>query len=252
MTVSQILYDINFLQSIIPGYENCIAWHVLDYLGGLSFSIWSNILSFVVLYIVVKIRSLDIFNNYRIFLAIAVVPSLAIALMAIPVLNVTSDDDHYCAFDNSPLAIFVQEFYYWGRIVTIIFNCGVFLFTSHRVQLMMQSVKVDDKAVIVPIQSPLSTNLHSSSRTRKVNSGTVITQNAAIIVLVSRMKYYPLAQAISRSGSAWNEFNDNHDSTFASGLMSAICAPSVGILNFIIFLVSQSAQHHIYALASME
>lgn len=57
MTIFQLIYDFNFTLAVIKGYENCVAWHFLDYLGGLSFSFWSNIVSYVALYIVVKIRS---------------------------------------------------------------------------------------------------------------------------------------------------------------------------------------------------
>lgn len=51
------------------------------------------------------------------------------------------------------------------------------------------------------------------------------------------MKWYPLAQAISRSGAAWNEFDYYHFDTYESNIMAAVCSPMSGILNFIIFLV---------------
>lgn len=58
MALFQILYDINYIIGINSSYSSCIAWHFLDMLGGLSVTIWSNILSFVIFYVVTYIRSL--------------------------------------------------------------------------------------------------------------------------------------------------------------------------------------------------
>jgi hypothetical protein len=63
------------------------------------------------------------------------------------------------------------------------------------------------------------------------------TQERALSALVARMKYYPVVQALSRSGAAWNEFQGDTGS-FASNLTSNVCSPSIGIGYFIVFLVS--------------
>jgi hypothetical protein len=264
MTVMNIIYDINFMQGTIPGYANCLAWHVLDYLGGLSFSLWSNIISYVVLYIVVKIRSLNIYENYIYFFIIAVLPPFIIGVMSLFALDrAPDDDDVWCKFDDSVTADIVRNGYYWGRIITIIFNFVVFIYISLRVRAMTKSIKPTDKAVMIVNNPVISSNIYETesnpSRNNSTNSnassnhGNVsmisrianggnhsnnLTQTAAIAALVSRMKYYPLAQAISRSGSAWDQFDNYRYSTYQSSLTSAILGPSVGIMNFFIFLVS--------------
>lgn len=247
MTFFQILYDINFMQGVLPGYANCMAWHFLDYLGGLSFSLWSNILSFIVLFIVVKIRSINIFFNYWYFAAVAVLPPIALAIMAMPVLVPVPDDDtanlHWCQFTDSQYALAVQSLYYWGRICTIAFNFSVFIYISYRVRSMTQRTvtRQDTKDEGIVTENPIPGINRSQDEVgpnmRTIAPTTAISQTAAIAALVSRMKYYPLAQAFARSGSAWDQFNNYQYSGYASSLMSALCGPSSGILNFIIFLV---------------
>ena len=58
MTCCQILYDLNYMIGITSTYDGCVAWHFLDFLGGLSVPLWTNILSFIVYYIVTYIKSL--------------------------------------------------------------------------------------------------------------------------------------------------------------------------------------------------
>lgn len=209
-------------------------------MGGLSFSLWSNILSFVVLYIVVKIKSLDIFGTYWMFFAFAMGVPFVLGILTIPTLEEPDDDDglwvHWCVFDGSPFADAVTGMYYWGRILTIVFNFAIFLYISFRVHLMMRSLKGDDKTMMMVTQNPIPQHALSDSDQPSIsvqsavrqNSNTAISQSAAIIALVSRMKYYPLAQAIARSGSAWDQFDSYRYSCFASSLMSAICGPCSG------------------------
>eukprot|EP01038_Epipyxis_sp_PR26KG_P015672 gene15672-21198_t len=61
----------------------------------------------------------------------------------------------------------------------------------------------------------------------------------AINTLVNRMKYYPLVQAICRSGAAWNEFDFGNFSTYPSQISAGICSPSTGAGYFLIFLLMQ-------------
>ena len=58
MACCQILYDLNYMLGISNSYSGCLAWHFLDILGGLSVSMWTNILSFIIYYIVTFIKSL--------------------------------------------------------------------------------------------------------------------------------------------------------------------------------------------------
>ena len=58
MACCQILYDLNYMLGISHSYSGCLVWHFLDILGGLSVSFWTNILSFIIYYIVTFIKSL--------------------------------------------------------------------------------------------------------------------------------------------------------------------------------------------------
>lgn len=68
-----------------------------------------------------------------------------------------------------------------------------------------------------------------------------------IFITVSRMNYYAIAQVLCRSGAAWNEWNYGAYSTYSSSLTAAVCSPSTGIFNFIIFLVSWCLQLYHYS-----
>ena len=58
MACCQILYDLNYILGISDTYSGCLTWHFLDMLGGLSVPLWTNILSFIIYYIVTFIKSL--------------------------------------------------------------------------------------------------------------------------------------------------------------------------------------------------
>lgn len=259
MTVCQVIYDINFIQGIIPGYANCVIWNVFNILGGLSVSIWSNIISYVALYVIVEIRSMNIYEKYKYFFAIAIIPPLFLSLISIAVIRrPDSDDDDqpylYCVYNDTLLARAVYAAYYWGRIITILFNFGVFTYIAYRIYRMMKLVKNEELLRVMNTKSEReltmaantryadSTTMRSSQASSSHNIGvypiTATTQCMAIIALVSRMKWYPLAQAISRSGAAWNEFGYYAFDNYQSNVMAAVCSPLSGILNFVIFLVS--------------
>lgn len=57
MAVCQILYDLSYILRVVKQYPNCLVSYFLTWLGGLSVAIWSNILSFIIFYVVTKIKS---------------------------------------------------------------------------------------------------------------------------------------------------------------------------------------------------
>jgi hypothetical protein len=57
MTLCEMLYDINYMLKISSSPIACYTWQFLDILGGLSLSIWTNIISFVIMYVVIYLRS---------------------------------------------------------------------------------------------------------------------------------------------------------------------------------------------------
>lgn len=262
MTACQVIYDINFIQGVIPGYINCIIWNVFNVFGGLSVSLWSNLISFVTVFVIVEIRSLNILQNYLYFSLLATGFPLVLACVTISVLhhpssNDDKDDDHqpylYCAYDDSDLSLALYGINYWGRLLSICFNFMVFIYINYRIRRMMKMIRTDPVLLHLSVKEGVDAGVAGSgAESVKRGSGrnepvslsmpaNASAQSLAIIALVSRMKWYPLAQAISRSGAAWNEFDNYHYTTYPSNLMAAICSPMCGILNFAIFLVSHCA-----------
>eukprot|EP01039_Chlorochromonas_danica_P011215 gene11215-12507_t len=267
MTACQVIYDINFIQGVIPGYVNCIIWNVFNVFGGLSVSLWSNLISFVTVFVIVEIRSLNILQNYFYFSLLATGFPLVLACVTISVLHHPSSNDDdlsddnepylYCAYNNSDLSHALYGINYWGRLLSICFNFLVFIYINYRIRKMMKLIRTDPVLLHLSVKEGVDVGgagsgvgVGSVADSVKRGSGrnepvslsmpaNASAQSLAIIALVSRMKWYPLAQAISRSGAAWNEFDNYHYATYPSNLMAAICSPMCGILNFAIFLVMQ-------------
>ena len=57
MTCCQILYDLGYIFSVSTNYSICVTTYCLTYFGGLSVSIWTNIISFIIYYVVTYVRS---------------------------------------------------------------------------------------------------------------------------------------------------------------------------------------------------
>jgi len=224
MTAFQLLYDINYMLGVCPGYVPCIIWHFLDILGGLGNSYTSNVISFTVIFVVYQIRSFDIFGNfYYILFIVGFIPLLFAIFNASTLVHQVDDDAPYiyCQVDHSNLSKTTTEFYYWTRVASILFNFLAFVYISFKVRKMKSTV----------IHSP------SHDTQESMNSAATDNQMAAVAMLVSRLKYYPLAQALCRSGAAWNEWQRSATYNPASTMMAATTAPLAGVLYFIIFMV---------------
>lgn len=236
MTVFQVFYDVNFLMQISQGYASCVTWIFLAIVGGLGVAFATNVISFTVIYVVINVKSLNVFNNYPYFMIFVGVAPLVFAICSTFVVTApTVDDDlpfQYCVFDHSAMSTFINDVYYWGRFGSIIFNFVVFLIVSLEVKHLT--------AFTGFIRAKIS-NVHSQSTTAE-------SQSLAVFTLASRLKYYPLAQALSRAGSAWNEYDNYKYSTNISTVLSAICSPLSGILYFIVFLVSSPFCPYFYLL----
>jgi hypothetical protein len=185
-----LLYDINYILGVCPGYEVCIVWHFLDILGGLGNAYTSNIISFTVIYVVYKVRSFDIFGNLPLIIFITGIIPLLFAIFDVSEWRHQVDDDvpfEYCALSHSNLAKTTSEFYYWTRAGSILFNFVAFGYISFKIKKIGSSVN------------------NGNSQESQESGFSSEQQMTAVSSLVSRLKYYPLAQAICRAGSAWNE-----------------------------------------------
>lgn len=229
LTLFQVCYDINFMFSISPGLPTCIFWHFLDVFGGLGVSFTTNVISYTVCYVVSEIASVNVIENYKYFAIYMILLPLSIAIVATFSLTDANIDDNKpfteCVYDSTLKAIFVENFYYWGRLISIIFNIIAFLYINYRIRNLGFVLKNN--------MTPASSNQLTLDDGMTMYEKKVL----AVKALAGRMKYYPIAQSIIRAGSAWNEFDNYQYSNATSAIMSAVCASSSGIVYFIVFLV---------------
>jgi hypothetical protein len=223
LTMLQICYDINFMFGICPGYIPCVIWHFLDVFGGLGVQFTTNVMSFIIVYIVTEIESVNILKNYKYFsIYMIIIPFIFGFLSMFSLQQANADDDKpytECVYQDTILADIVENFYYWARLVCIVFNMIAFGFVSYRVnQLGFDQNKNHGRST--------ETGLTAFER-----------KSHAVKALASRMKYYPFVQAITRCGSAWNEFQNYEYSNNVSTIMSAVCSSFSGTAYFLVFLV---------------
>jgi hypothetical protein len=83
MCCCQIVYDLSFALHISAndGTTAIAVWNALQFFGGISVSIWTNILAFVILRVVVNLKSTDIMKNFYRLSAIALVPAFLTGLL---------------------------------------------------------------------------------------------------------------------------------------------------------------------------
>lgn len=225
LTLSQILYDINYIMRISRTPDICLLSFFLDIWGGLGLSFWTNILAFVVAYTVLASASVKIFHHYALFSLYGTVLPIVLALIVVCVPNVVSNDDNGnsndCHYSSGDIGSFVYNVYYWGRFGAIFLTIILCSVSFLRLRTMRRELEGAGS-----FQSSSVTADNSSQNTTKV-----------VFMTVSRMNYYAIAQVLCRSGAAWNEWNYGAYSTYSSSLAAAVCSPSTGIFNFIIFLV---------------
>jgi hypothetical protein len=275
MAVFQLIYDTSFMMRVIPGYKPCLAWHMMGNIGGIGSSFWTNIMCFILLYVLLKVRSVSIFKIYPLLFLYGGILPIAFGISSYFALRHTNDDDDgnrgylYCTFKHDRFATFVNNFYYWGRIVSILFNFFAFLFAWFRLHRMGIQPYFVPGVDVSRLNGATAANTLANSRIGATGTGadelesgmqrSTITaaagvgatngilmlqrkhndpQHVALTVLVSRMKYYPLWQALCRFGPAWNEFRDYKYSTPVTSAFAAMTGPSLGLCMFIIFLVS--------------
>lgn len=172
MTWFQLLYDVSFFTGIVN--TNNAALQILSNLaqvfGGISSSIMSNFVAFVALYVIAKVATLNILKYYYIIVAISVLPAFVVS-----VIYLTGE----AQYNKHPkLAEFsILDLYYYIRLSSILLNF-IFSFCTfyciHRI------------------------NSHKKTKSNA---------EKAIGTLAMRLFYYPVVQAISRSGCAWYEYS---------------------------------------------
>jgi hypothetical protein len=211
MCCCQIVYDLSFALHISAndGTTAIAVWNALQFFGGISVSIWTNILAFVILRVVVNLKSTDIMKNFYRLSAIALIPAFLTGLLILG-MQLTSRQDRIYA---------VESFYYWARIASIVAN-----FTIHGVVAL------------------------KTYRINSVKTWTQRTpQEIAIQILSHRMIYYPMMQALSRVGASWYEAlygygpyeGETSNYQFSLACLYAGLSPATGIGYVVVFLLMQ-------------
>lgn len=224
LTVSQIVYDINYIFRIIETEPMCHFTMFMDIWGGLAISFWINILSFVVAYTVVSSRPIQIFEHYYLFSIYGtLIPIIAAAIVSADPQVLSTDDtkQNSCHYSENSVGNFFFNLYYWGRLSAICLT--IFLCTITFVRLRTMNIGLFSG-------NPPASGISKSGIANRSGS-------KAVFVTVSRMNYYAFAQVLCRSGAAWNEWNSGQYSSYQSRLAAAVCSPSTGIMSFFIFLV---------------
>jgi hypothetical protein len=220
MTVGQVLYDVNYIFRIFKTDAACYTTMFLDLVGGLGVSFWTNILAFVVTYTVLYCKAINIFKYYPYFSLYGTVVPLGVAIYAVGyphVIEINDDGHNQCHYYDNEQGSASYSIYYWARFLSVAYTiilCSITLWKLRQMAIGTNFVK------------------------KRVENFNLNPDSNAILSTVIRMNYYAIAQALCRSGAAWNEWKKGEYSCFASAVMAAICSPLSGTLNFIIFLVS--------------
>eukprot|EP01035_Chromulina_nebulosa_P035121 gene35121-47194_t len=64
MTCFQVFYDLGYMLYIAKNYSLCVLANFLSVFCGLCVTIWTNIISFIIYYVVTYVSSLDIYGYY--------------------------------------------------------------------------------------------------------------------------------------------------------------------------------------------
>jgi hypothetical protein len=212
MSIYQLLYDVTFFFSNVNcGYYITVAANVIQLSCGIGGSLVSNWIAYIALYTVWYRQCFDIFQNELLIQLSCFIPGLGSAIFFLATMVPKSEANAFLA------NISVVYVYYYIRLVSILLN---FIFVL---------------AIALRIYQ------------RSSNMTILTDQEVAIRTLCRRMVFYPVIQAIGRSGYAWYEaeygFNlDQDDATntqFAAMLCFTIMTPIVSVGYLIIFLIMQ-------------
>jgi hypothetical protein len=212
MSYFQLLYDLTFFFSNVDcGYYVTVVANFFQLSCGIGSSLVSNWIAFIALYIILYRQKFNIFDYYTHILASCVLPGLVDAIIyLVAVCPADSQDDALLDFS-------ILDYYYYTRLASIALNFIFVFLAFYKIDLM-------------------------SSKTNNKSD-----QEMAIRTLARRLIFYPVVQAIGRSGYAWYEFeygvnidvDDPTQEQFASLIFLTIITPMVSIGYLIIFLVMQ-------------
>lgn len=219
MTSFELLYDLFFFSCMVDtgNFGLTVLSNIAVCLGGTTSSLLSNVIALVALYVVYYRRTIDIMPYYFLIIAIASIPGMVVIIMYIMVL---SNAKYQYLVD-----IGLTGIYYYTRLASIGINFVCSITTAVTIHRMK--------------------SLHNSRSAAE----------QAINRLSTRMFYYPVVQAIGRSGCAWYEMEYGYNyqldrtvnldppytsnSQFAVQCWMTICIPLIAVGYLVIFLIMQ-------------
>ncbi len=212
MSWFQLLYDVSFFNAVIRVGNDPIYFvaNVAQEIGGISGSLTSNFIAMISLYVVKNTKSIDVYKYYLYILAVVLFPSLVDVI-----LYSMSQFPQYKNLDY----VSRMGLYYFARLASIAIN---FILSF---QTAMQISRISNKT----------------------GTGQRTVHEKAIRTLSMRLIYYPVVQAISRSGCAWYEWKYGFDfdpksadeNRFIAQCFMALLTPSASIGYMVIFLLMQ-------------
>lgn len=219
MASFELMYDVFFFSCMVDtkNFPLTVLSNIAVCLGGTTSSMLSNVIALVALYVVYFRKTIDLMPYYYLIIAIASIPGMIVIIMYMMVLR----DAKYSYLVDVGL----EGIYYYTRLATIGINVLCCVFTATIVHRMKSLTNSRSNAEI------------------------------AINRLSMRMFYYPIVQAIGRSGCAWYEMEygynyqlnrtvnldppDTSDTQFAVQCWMTICIPLIAVGYLVIFLIMQ-------------
>ena len=170
LTFAQSIYDSSFLLYELFRYKGGLsAQRFVSFFGGLSSTLWTNVLSLLLVTIILRSRAVNVKRNYwKFFLAVGL-PATSISIAAV----VTDDLEEICAYN----AVFWTSFSV--RIASILFNIVCYLLIAAKMRPCYKS-----------------STATSSSSSSSGGGSSITSATFAIRVLASRLKYYSLVQVL--------------------------------------------------------
>lgn len=217
MTFSQFIYDATFYPSDVNSpYTVFHATACCQLFFGSAVALYSNVMASVVFYVIVKRKSFDILKCLYVVHACVFLVSFGITITYITAVFIEPHNSLHLFFYST-------RAYYYLRLISIFYNFGIGFIGYYLV----------------------------SKITKKTN---ITVQEEAIKTLAVRMLYYPLVQALGRSGAAWYEFqygfNFDPDSVsrlqFVAQLYVAIITPAASVGYFYLFITMQPKAYEIF------
>ena len=210
MTILQTMYDVSFYYGVLPGPSVVVLiCNLLQIAGGIGSSLFSNILAGIVYYVLVFRRNVDVIKLFPVFCIIVFIP--VAVNMLVYIIAYAKDSTHLYNIANLSI-------YYYIRLLSIFLNFFLYGLTYIAARQILGSTNSSNEVV-----------------------------NTAILTMVSRLKYYPLIQALARSGLTVYEMQYGYDfnpdpvtpERFGLQIYSALITPSASVGYFFVFLYVQ-------------